>query len=85
MRFVLGKANDPPPTVKTSPLAKGRLPQRAPRPGKGDHLGRSPGLRVTALTGLPGVCPQWHIPSSLAAYSCGGSCGITPHSLFIRG
>jgi hypothetical protein len=80
----------PPPTVRSSPLAEFRLPMRAPRPGKGDHLGRSPGSRVVALTGLPGVLPQWHCPSSLTAYSCGGSRGIAPvarpapRSLFIR-
>lgn len=32
-----------------------RLPQRPSRPGKGDHLGRSPDLRVIDLADLPEV------------------------------
>lgn len=51
---------------------------RPTRMGKGEHLGRSPGSRVNALAGLPGVGPQWRFRSRLAAYSCGGSPGPGP-------
>jgi hypothetical protein len=59
----------------------------APRPAHARIDGRSPGSRVTARHRLPGFCPValWY---GLAAYSCGGSCGIenrypafAPHSL----
>ena len=33
-------------------------PPRTPRGGKGDHLGRSPGLRVWDRAGLPGGFPS---------------------------
>ena len=47
----------------------------APRPAHARIDGRSPGSRVTARHRLPGFCPValWY---GLAAYSCGGSCGI---------
>src|SRR5216684_3569801 len=47
----------------------------APRPAHDRIDGRSPGSRVTARHRLPGDVPvaQWF---RLAAYSCGGSCGI---------
>jgi hypothetical protein len=32
---------------------------------------------------FPGLQAQWHYGRVLAAYSCGGSCGITPRSLLI--
>jgi hypothetical protein len=31
---------------------------------------------------FPGVMTQWHLERRLAAYSCGGSRGVSPHSLF---
>src|ERR1700674_2333542 len=47
----------------------------APRPAHDRIDGRSPGSRVTARHRLPGTVPValWF---GLAAYSCGGSCGI---------
>lgn len=33
-------------------------------------------------TAFPGREAQWHLERRLAAYSCGGSRGIAPHSLF---
>ena len=40
----------------------------------GHHLGASP-----SQTGKP---VQWHVTRGLAAYSCGGSRGLEPRSLF---
>ena len=54
----LGKGSPPPPTVSASPQADSRLRLRAPRSGKGDLLGRSPGLRVFVRAGLPGALPS---------------------------
>jgi hypothetical protein len=47
----------------------------APRPTHTRIDGRSPGSRVLARHRLPGFSPValWY---GLAAYSCGGSCGI---------
>jgi|SRR4249920_2976135 hypothetical protein len=47
----------------------------APRPAHDRIDGRSPGSRVAARHRLPGTIPValWF---GLAAYSCGGSCGI---------
>src|SRR5580704_19741716 len=47
----------------------------APRPAHDRIDGRSPGSRVAARHRLPGAVPValWF---GLAAYSCGGSCGI---------
>ena len=45
--------------------------------------GRSPGSRIERGDGgLPGVVTQWHVPAPLSAYSCGGSRGVAPRSLF---
>src|SRR5450631_3757117 len=53
----------------------------APRPAHDRIDGRSPGSRVTARHRLPGDVPValWF---GLAAYSCGGSCGIGTGTLF---
>src|SRR5215471_1608832 len=52
----------------------------APRPAHARIDGRSPGSRVGARHRLPGFSPvaQW---CGLAAYSCGGSCGIGSRKL----
>lgn len=46
-----------------------------PAPGQDDHIGRSPGSRVAASSGLPKtpIDVSVAIPTSLTAYSCGGS------------
>ena len=83
----IGKEHAFPQTVRVSPLRIRRRPaRRAPHRSK-----------VNALAGLltcgsslgrtfPGLPPQWHMPTSLAAYSCGGSRGFevtpAPRSLF---
>src|SRR5215472_3524123 len=47
----------------------------APRPAHDRIDGRSPGSRVGARRRLPGIT-QWLLWRGLAAYSCGGSCGL---------
>jgi hypothetical protein len=47
----------------------------APRPACGRNDGRSPGSRVYARHRLPGGYPSGTV-GGLAAYSCGGSCGL---------
>ena len=47
-----------PPTVSSSPQAESPPPRTRPAPGKGDHLGRSPGSRVWVRAGLPGDDPS---------------------------
>src|SRR5262252_5097817 len=77
----------PPPAGESQsrpPLLAGRVGKgrrmnatgaEAPRPAHARIDGRSPGSRVTARHRLPGLSPValWY---GLAAYSCGGSCGI---------
>src|ERR671912_2919023 len=36
---------------------------------------------MPSATAFPGMA-QWHLERRLAAYSCGGSRGVSPHSLF---
>jgi len=57
---------------------KDRYPRRAPRP---DRVITSAGLLTCGSSldrAFPHLLAQWHVPVSLAAYSCGGSCGIDP-------
>src|SRR5262245_40287334 len=56
----------------------------APRPARDRIDGRSPGLRVTACPAFPGLLVPVAVGHRLAAYSCGGSCGIgtwVPHRI----
>ena len=66
-----------------SPLRSDRTSARPAR-RLGERQGRSPGSRVSALAPrLPGGSPSGIPRRRLAAYSCGGSRGISPRSLFI--
>lgn len=65
----------------------GPMPLRGCPPHRSRVIGpgSSPGLRVSAGSGLSVVAdggPQWHVRTTLAAYSCGGSAGFAPASLF---
>ena len=89
--MVRQRTGGPPQTVKVVTSTENPQPAARPAHGQGDHFGRSPDLRVNALPGLPNPLSrgdQWHMPTSLAAYSCGGSPGVglapSPGSLFIR-
>src|SRR5712671_2190760 len=63
------------PKVPNGVQDANRPSAEAPRPAHDRIDGRSPGSRVTARHRLPGDIPValWF---GLAAYSCGGSCGI---------
>lgn len=62
---------------KTGLSSRSSLPGHPARVGLHSD-GRSPDLRVSALSYLP-RSPQWLIPKELAAYSCGGSRGLAQH------
>ena len=72
-----------PPTVEMSPQRKDRNLTRTPR---SERVITSAGLltRGSRLCwAFPWCDPQWHLPTSLSAHSCGGSCGFgrDPHHI----